>query len=180
MSDKINLHDIWPQERDYIANPERLKYLRRVVKPDKADCVFCLSHQKGMSFESLCVYKSKHSMVVLNKYPYNSGHLLIIPQQHVGDISDLSEEVYLDLSKLLKLSMEAAKSIYKCPGINVGMNHGKVAGAGIPNHLHWHIIPRWSGDTNFFPIICETKLIPESLEQTYQNYKTYFEKLSSS
>ena len=176
MSEKINFSEIWPQERDYISRPERLKYLRRVIKPNEEECVFCTANSKGPSFESLCVYKTKHSMVVLNKYPYNAGHALVLPQKHIGDLLDLTEDEYLDLSQLLKLTVKAVQSIYKCSGINLGMNHGKVAGAGIPGHLHWHIIPRWSGDTNFFPLIAETKLIPESLEITYKNYEQFFAK----
>ncbi len=179
MSDKIDLSEIWPQERDYISRPDRLKYLRRVVKPDGDECVFCNAFAKGPSFESLCVYKSKHSMVVLNKYPYNSGHALVLPHRHVGDLLELSSEEYLDLSELLKTTVKAVKTIYNCAGINLGMNHGKVAGAGIPDHLHWHVIPRWSGDTNFFPLIAETKLIPVSLEDTYKSYEEYFKKLTA-
>lgn len=178
MSDtKVNLDNIWPQERDYISSPERLKYLRRVVKPNDSECVFCSAHENGPSLDSLVVYKNNSAMLVLNKYPYNSGHVLVIPQKHIGDITELSDDEYIELNELLRESIKAAKKIYKCEGLNIGMNHGKVAGAGIPNHLHWHIIPRWSGDTNFFPLIAETKLIPEDLGQTYAGYKKYFDEL---
>ncbi len=172
---KINWDEVWPQERDYITRPDRLKYLRRVVKPNDTECVFCLAEKKGPSLESLCVYQTQHSMLVLNKYPYNSGHALVLPRRHEGDLTKLSDDEYLDLNLLLRKTVSAVKSIYNCAGLNVGLNHGKVAGAGIPDHLHWHIIPRWSGDTNFFPLIAETKLVPEELEQTYQNYKNYFD-----
>jgi ATP adenylyltransferase len=108
-------------------------------------------------------------MVMLNKYPYNSGHLLVLPQRHVGDLTELTREENETLAALMQKSVKILKQIYNCDGLNLGMNHGAVSGAGIPQHLHWHVIPRWSGDTNFFPLIAETKALPETLEQTYNN-----------
>ena len=113
-------------------------------------------------------------MAVVNKYPYNTGHILILPERHVGNLWELQEAEYLLLSKLLKKSVEILERAYKPHGMNLGMNHGQVAGAGIPDHLHWHIIPRWSGDTNFFPLIAETKVHPETLEQTYEKLLSEF------
>ena len=175
---KVSLKDIWPQERDWISRPERYKYLRRLVKPDS--CVFCEANANEIGFESLCVYKTDLSMVVLNKYPYNSGHVLVLPRRHCGDLVELSEEEYLDVSILLRKTLKILKSSYEAQGYNLGMNHGKVAGAGIPNHLHWHIVPRWGGDTNFFPLIGETKLLPETLEQTYERLRPLFSALGES
>ena len=114
-------------------------------------------------------------MVVLNKFPYNTGHTLILPTRHCGELTDLSEEEYGAVMKLLRKTLAALQKSYACPGLNIGLNHGAVAGAGIPDHLHWHIIPRWHGDTNFFPLIAETKVLSETLEQTFQRLHPLFE-----
>lgn len=164
--------DIWPMERDVLFRPDRFKYVRKLIKPQ--GCVFCNAAKSEASFETLCVYKTKYSMIVLNKFPYNSGHLLIIPQKHEGDLLALSKEAYADLNETLRLAMKALQEIYQPGGVNVGLNHGAVAGAGIPDHLHYHVIPRWSGDLNFFPLIAETKVVVESLEQTYDRLLGYF------
>lgn len=164
---------VWPHERDVLFRPERLKYVRRLL-PDEG-CVFCNSKSK-ISFETLCVHQTKHSQVVMNKYPYNSGHILIVPKKHCGDVQDLSTEEYLDLMGLLKEAMQALNELYRPGGLNVGLNQGSVAGAGIPDHLHFHVIPRWSGDLNFFPLIAETKVMVESLEQTFERLQKHFKK----
>lgn len=164
--------EVWPMEKDVLFRPDRFKYVRKLVKP--VGCVFCLAAKEAPSFETLCVFKTKHSMIVLNKFPYNSGHLLIIPLKHEGDLLAMSREVYHDLQDTLRLAMAALNELYQPGGVNVGLNHGAVAGAGIPEHLHYHVIPRWSGDLNFFPLIAETKVVVESLEQTYDRLLGYF------
>ncbi len=163
--------DVWPLERDVLFRPDRLKYVRKLIHSD--GCVFCVA-SKEISFESLCVYKSKHSMIVLNKYPYNSGHILILPAKHKAEIFDLSEEEFSDLHLTLRLAMKAVTDTYQPGGINVGLNHGQTAGAGIPEHLHYHLVPRWAGDLNFFPLIAETKVVIENLEQTYERLQNFF------
>ena len=116
-------------------------------------------------------------MVVLNKYPYNSGHVLVLPLRHCGDMLALSDAEYMDLQNTIRLTVKGLKEIYEPGGFNIGLNHGAVAGAGIPEHLHYHIIPRWAGDLNFFPLIAETKVLVESLEQTYEKILGYFKKI---
>lgn len=148
--DYINLNDqVWPLERDVLFRPDRYRYVRKLIKPE--GCVFCEAAKKGVGFESLCVYQSKHSMVVLNKFPYNSGHVLVIPRKHIGDLGDLKAEEAADLHELLVLTTKALRQVYEPGGLNVGLNQGAVAGAGIPDHLHYHVIPRWAGDLNFSP-----------------------------
>lgn len=168
--------DIWPSERDFIVRPERLKYVRKLIKPE--GCVFCSAADAPLGFKSLKIFETQYSMVVLNKYPYNTGHLLILPKRHCGDLLELKQKEYSDLSRLLRESLEQLKKAYTCHGFNIGMNHGAVAGAGIPDHLHWHIIPRWHGDTNFFPLIAETKVLPENLRQTFERLKPLFRKMN--
>lgn len=119
-------------------------------------------------------------MVVLNKFPYNSGHLLVLPRRHCGDLQKLSAEESADLWRVLNLTMEVLQSVYQPGGLNVGLNHGAVAGAGIPDHLHFHVIPRWAGDLNFFPLIAETKVVVESLEQSWDRLKIAFQEKEKS
>lgn len=164
--------EVWPIERDVFFRPARLKYVRKIIKPD--GCVFCNSATKKQSVETLCVFKSEFSQVVLNKFPYNSGHLLVLPLRHEGQVFNLSGPEYTDLFQTVKLAMQAVQQIYQPNGFNLGMNHGATAGAGIPDHLHFHIIPRWNGDLNFFPLIAETKLVIENVEESYVRFLEYF------
>lgn len=164
--------NVWPLERDVLFRPDRLKYVRKLIKPE--GCVFCLAAKsQAPDVETLCVYQSAHSMIILNKFPYNSGHLLVLPQRHCGDLTLLSDGEYQDLQLTLRLAVKALQAVYEPGGINIGMNHGAVAGAGIPEHLHYHVIPRWAGDLNFFPLIAETKTVIESLERTFDRLLLY-------
>lgn len=163
--------------RNVLFKPARYKYIRK--QEVVAGCVFCNS-SKSISLDTLCVFKSEHSMIVLNKFPYNSGHLLVLPQAHCGDLLKLTHDQYADLMATLKLACQAVTQIYAPAAYNLGMNHGIAAGAGIPDHLHFHVIPRWAGDLNFFPLIAQTKVVIETLEQTYQNYLGYFNNRVSS
>lgn len=173
---KVSLDNIWPQERDFIFRPDRLKYVRR-LKNDE-NCVFCsVVKASKPALENLCIFKSEKVQILLNKYPYNTGHLLVIPNKHIGSMFDLSEDEYLEMMKAVRFAGELLTKAYGVKGLNVGVNHGKVAGAGIPDHLHWHVIPRWFGDTNFFPVIAETKVLPETLEQTWNKLKPEADKL---
>lgn len=166
MSAKLSIgKEIWPLERDVLFRPDRLKYVRKLIVPE--GCVFCSAAGSEVGFERLLVYKSQLSMVVMNKYPYNPGHLLVLPLRHCGDLLNLSDEEYRDLQDVVRRSFAALQKAFNPGGINLGLNHGAVAGAGIPDHLHYHLIPRWSGDLNFFPLIAETKAIPASLEDSY-------------
>lgn len=169
--------NIWPVEKDILFRPDRYKYVRKLIKPE--GCVFCTAAKAGVDYEALCIYQTKHSMIVLNKFPYNSGHLLVLPKKHIGDLLDLSGEEFTDLHELLKEAVKALRQVYEPAGMNVGLNQGAVAGAGIPEHLHYHVIPRWAGDLNFFPLIAETKTVIESLEMSFERLLTYFKSVKS-
>ncbi|MES3036515.1 MAG: HIT domain-containing protein [Bdellovibrionota bacterium] len=164
--------EVWPLERDVLFRPDRLGYVRKLIKP--IGCVFCAGTKEKLSFERLSVYSTDHSVVILNKFPYNSGHLLVLPRRHVPDILDLTSAEYKDLMETLRLAVKAIKTVYAPGGYNMGLNQGAVAGAGIPDHLHFHLVPRWAGDLNFFPLIAQTKVVIESLEQSYEKYLNYF------
>lgn len=163
----------WPLERDVLFRPDRLKYVRKIIKTE--GCVFCEARENGVQFESLCAFKTSYSMIILNKYPYNSGHLLVLPQRHVSNLSLLSEDEYLDWSWCVRIAAEALDRIYSPGGVNIGLNMGAAAGAGIPEHIHYHVIPRWFGDLNFFPLVAETKTVIETLETTFNRLIKYFE-----
>lgn len=161
--------DIWPTERDVLFRPDRLKYVRKLIKSD--GCVFCNAAQSQPGLQSLLLYKSKHSMIVLNKFPYNPGHILVLPIRHCGDLLQLTAAEYEDLHLVLRKAFEILQKSFHPSGVNIGLNHGAVAGAGLPDHLHYHLVPRWAGDLNFFPLIAETKAVPTSLEDTFQRLR---------
>lgn len=167
--------DVWPDERGIVFRPERLKYVRKIIRPK--GCVFCTAAKSQTLKNKLVLYRTDDCMVVLNKYPYNNGHILVMPTSHTANLEDLGKKNYLELSLLVRDSVEILKKAYKCQGVNVGLNLGQAAGAGIPDHIHYHIIPRWGGDTNFFPLIAQTKLVVETLETTYKKLEPYFQKL---
>jgi ATP adenylyltransferase len=152
--------------------PWRFEY----ILGEKAEgCIFCepwLEKNK----DGLVLFRGNLSTVLLNKYPYNNGHLLIAPKMHKAEIEDLSKEEANDLSERLTHSITVLKKVLKPEGFNIGMNLGKSAGAGIIDHLHWHIIPRWQGDVNFMPLISEVKVLPEHLSKTASKLRPYFEK----
>lgn len=167
---------VWPIERDIFFRPARMKYVRKLIKPQ--GCVFCTSAEKPATQKTLCVYKTQYSQVVVNKYPYNSGHVLVLPLRHIGDIMQLSDEEYSDLHLTLKRAIKVIQTVYQPHGFNLGMNHGVTGGAGIPDHLHYHIVPRWNGDLNFFPLIAETKLVIETAESTFKKLNKEFIRLN--
>ncbi|MGE0528275.1 MAG: HIT domain-containing protein, partial [Bdellovibrionales bacterium] len=156
---------VWPQERDFFERPERYRYVRKLIPV--SGCVFCDAARSKPGPESLVLIQTDDVQVLMNKYPYNTGHLLILPREHLGDIWDVDDKVLSSMTVWIKRSAHILKDELKCHGFNFGLNHGAVAGAGIPDHLHWHVVPRWGGDTNFFPLIAETKALPETLTQTY-------------
>ncbi len=164
----------WPQAREVFHRPQRASYVKQQALSTNKECVFCQALLKGVNAKSLLVFKSALSMVVLNKYPYNTGHLLVLPQRHVAQLEKLAPKEFADLSLVLKLSVAVLKQAYNCKSLNVGLNLGREAGAGLPWHLHWHVIPRWLGDTNFFPLVADTKLVSESLGQSYKKIKHGF------
>ncbi len=163
----------WPRFREIIFRPDRIGYVRKIIGLD--GCVFCKARDQGVTSESLCVFRNEHAMAILNKFPYNTGHIMVLPTRHCGSLLDLTDDEYMTVQQLVRTAVRIVKIEYGVDGLNVGLNMGRIAGAGLPDHLHWHIVPRWMGDTNFFPLIAETKVLPETLEQTYGRYIKHFE-----
>lgn len=152
--------------------PWRHSYVNQLPEASMSGCVFCVAFKKGISFESQLIFESENSGIILNKYPYNNGHIMVIPKNHTAEIEALSAEEYDDLHQTLKMAHNLLRKAYNPHGMNLGMNLGRVGGAGIIDHMHYHLVPRWGGDTNFMPIIGQTKVISESLEQTYKKLIT--------
>lgn len=152
--------------------PWRMEYIKNKVKME--GCLFCNRWKKGVSKEMHVLYQSKCSFVILNIYPYNSGHVMVVPAEHAADLSGLSEEGYADLFRVVRKTTVAVTKALRPHGLNLGLNLGKAAGAGIVDHLHLHVLPRWEGDTNFMPLLAETKVLPHHLDFTYDQLLPYF------
>jgi ATP adenylyltransferase len=131
---------------------------------EDAECVLCRIRDGEESERVLA--RSELGYVVLNKYPYNPGHLMVVPNRHVGDLEAFEDEESLDLQRLLRRAVKALREESAPHGYNIGLNLGRIAGAGLPDHLHWHVVPRWSGDTNFMPVVGQTRVMPELLAET--------------
>ncbi|MDD4910127.1 MAG: HIT domain-containing protein [Candidatus Omnitrophica bacterium] len=150
---------------DKLWAPWRMKYLRQ--GGNKRKCIFCGAAGTRSDKKHFVVLRSRNSLALLNIFPYNNGHLMVVPRRHVAELSGLSKEEIADLIGLLNRSKLLLDKVLKPQGYNVGMNLGKVSGAGFPGHLHIHIVPRWAEDTNFMPVIAGTKVISQSLEELY-------------
>jgi ATP adenylyltransferase len=145
--------------------PWRIAFIRG-EKP--RECIFCQKARETNDRENLVVARGRVSFALLNAYPYTSGHLMIAPYQHTADLVTLDAETTSEIMDLTKRAIKALRAAYRTDSFNVGMNLGEAAGAGIADHLHLHVVPRWPGDSNFMPVIGDTRLIPETLETTYE------------
>jgi len=129
-------------------------------------CPFCNSAHHGKESSDLTVIRGQHAYVLMNLYPYNGGHLLVLPYRHINEIIEINKAEFAEITKFLQQGVTALKHALNADGFNIGSNIGSIAGAGIPDHIHFHIVPRWEGDTNFMPVVGATKVMPESLEDT--------------
>jgi ATP adenylyltransferase len=151
---------------DRFWTPWRGEYL--ISDPSaQSKCVLCEMAVSAPDKNNLVLFHSEHSFAVMNKYPYNNGHIMVVPKKHVDSFTLLSEAEYTDLHSLLKKAVSVIYKTYNPQGCNIGMNMGRAAGAGIDKHLHFHIVPRWNGDTNFMPVLSEIKIISEHLFTSY-------------
>ena len=160
--------------KDFLWAPWRMDY---ISKSDKEQNVFIKKAESENDRENLVLYRAKKNFVIMNLYPYNNGHLMFVPYDKHDDMTNLDIEILHDIMKLAQESMRILKTKLKSEGFNFGLNMGKAAGAGIDDHLHFHVVPRWSGDSNFMPIIGHTKIIMQSLFDTYDILKPAFDLL---
>lgn len=166
---------------NYLYAPWRGKYINKKAGEQsittEKPCVFCIKLSEQQDEQNFILRRFKHNAIILNLYPYNAGHLMVIPLEHKKRLLELAPEVRQEFMELTAQSIAILEHDLGADGINAGLNLGKAAGAGIPSHLHMHVIPRWAGDTNFMPVIAETKPISLDLNLVYQDLKPLFDKI---
>jgi ATP adenylyltransferase len=151
-----------------------------ISAPKRRGCIFCELPRAGDDRTHLVLSATASAMVMLNRYPYNSGHLMVAPRRHVGALEALTRAQYAALADELRFAADVVRREFRPEGMNLGMNVGDAAGAGIAEHLHWHVVPRWGGDTNFMPAVGSVKVLPEHLLATYDRLYPYFARRRSS
>lgn len=157
---------------DRLFSPWRSKYIESFAhsKEEKDVCVFCEA-QKGSDADHFIIARGKTCFVIMNLYPYNSGHLMVVPYRHLKELSEMTAEESLEVMQHLQKMIDALRTVSHPDGFNLGANLGRSAGAGIDNHIHFHIVPRWKGDTNFMPILADTKMISEDMTETWKKLR---------
>lgn len=153
--------------------PWRMEYI--LSDGNEEGCILCPGSDRSRDEERLILYAGSLSMIIMNKYPYNNGHLLVAPVRHVSGLADLDHDEMLDLLSKVRQSTEILKGLMNPEGFNVGLNLGRVAGAGVEDHLHFHIVPRWNGDTNFMTVFGDVRVIPEHIKETYKKLRQKFQ-----
>jgi len=161
---------------DYLWSPWRMDYIENHGRTD--ECVFCAVQRMEDGPENLIVARGERAFVMLNRYPYTSGHLMVIPYRHEADLTALEAATRAEIMELTSRAIRVLREVYHPQAFNVGMNLGAAAGAGIAAHLHMHIVPRWTGDTNFMSTIAQTRVLPEALEDTYRRVKAAWQNLA--
>ncbi len=165
-------------ERRVLWAPWRMVFLKRETKNSTTDqCIFCELLKAQDDETNLIVARKKHCFLILNKYPYNNGHVMIVPFRHTSDYTSLSRDEMIEMQELMQVVILTLNKAYEPQGFNSGMNLGAAAGAGIREHLHLHVVPRWAGDTNFMPVLADTKSMPHHLSSSYQLIKETFEEI---
>lgn len=158
--------------------PWRLSYILGTKDKNhskkSSGCVFCKVQKSQSSAEVFILHRTKHAFMILNKYPYTNGHLMVIPNRHICEFKQLTSLEHKEMADLISRSLKVLKTEFKAQGFNIGMNLGEASGAGIRDHLHYHIVPRWNGDHNFMPVLADLRVMPEYLKDTYSKLKKYF------
>ena len=158
-----------------------MQYIESAQASEEPDgCIFCDKPEAGNDEETYILTRGSRAFAILNAFPYNPGHLMIAPFRHVGDLVELQPEETAEADALVQRSIQALRAASNPDGFNIGMNLGRVAGAGIPGHVHWHVVPRWNGDTNFMTVVGNVRVLPEELGETAKRLRPIFERLSQS
>jgi len=153
---------------DQLWAPWRLPYIAKAGLPNADDCFICAGLARDDDRDNLIVLRTERSIVLLNRFPYNNGHLLVAPLAHKGGLAELISAELLEVMETVRRMTDLLEKVMRPDGFNVGLNLGRSAGAGLPGHLHWHIVPRWNGDTNFMPVLSDTKVINQSLDSLWE------------
>lgn len=162
---------------NYLWSPWRMKYIQS--NKEKDGCVFCLAADMPDSPENLIIFRGEHAYVILNRFPYTSGHLMAVPYVHQPTIVNLDAATRAEMMELSNQCLQVLKAVYHPQGFNVGINIGSAAGAGIREHVHMHVVPRWYGDTNFMSSLGDTRVLPETLEESYWRIRNMWEVASN-
>lgn len=157
---------------DYLWTPWRFQYMEEVSQGKQPECIFCDALQRSQDEQTLIVYRGKKVFIILNRFPYTSGHVLIVPYAHVAELNSCEPGSLEEMMELSQKIETAFRDGYNPDGMNLGMNLGRAAGAGVTGHLHLHMLPRWFGDSNFMTVVGETRVHPEDLNTTYKKLKT--------
>lgn len=163
---------------EYIWAPWRIKYILEAKDSKTEGCFLCQKPIEKEDETNLILHRGKNNFIILNAYPYNPGHLMVAPYRHLGKLEDLNDEESTEHFFLTKLSIRLLKSAMEPSGFNTGMNLGRVAGAGLEDHIHTHIVPRWQGDTNFMSVLADTKVLPQALAASYINLRHALQNLT--
>lgn len=156
------MEQLWsPWRMEYIENP-----------PGENGCIFCVRIDEENDFDNLILYRGSGAFVILNRYPYTNGHMMVVPVEHVPSLTDLDENTLSEMMLLVKKALQTLEDVYSAESFNVGVNIGEPAGAGVADHVHIHALARWAGDTSFMTATASTRVIPETLEDTYNRLKT--------
>ena len=147
--------------------PWRLAYVKNATKDVEQGCIFCTKPAEDDDQANLIAHRGELCFVILNLFPYTNGHLMIAPYEHVAGLEDVDADTVAEMMALAQRSIRALDEVYEPHGYNVGFNQGRVAGAGVEHHIHMHVVPRWGGDTNFMPVLGDTRVLPEALEDSY-------------
>lgn len=158
---------------DHLWTPWRYQYIKSA--DDQPGCIFCQALESGNDEETLILHRAQRNFVVLNRYPYTNGHLMIAPLAHGGELEKVPAETLAEMMQLAQQAQKAMKEVYEPDGFNLGMNLGRAAGAGVVGHVHLHVLPRWVGDTPFITTTAETRTLPEELSTTFKNLKPFFQ-----
>jgi ATP adenylyltransferase len=162
------------QRSERLWAPWRLEYIKTGTD---GECIFCTKPALGNDEEALIPYRGQRCFVILNAFPYNSGHLMVAPYEHGGEFEEVEDQTLLELMTLTQRSMRALAGAYGPDGYNVGLNQGRIAGAGMADHVHMHVVPRWSGDTNFMPVLADTRVVNQSLADSFGTLRDAFREL---
>ncbi|HOP48050.1 MAG TPA: HIT domain-containing protein [Desulfobacteraceae bacterium] len=162
---------------EVIWAPWRMEYIVSDQKADK--CIFCPGESRDNDEERLILFVGQYTMIMMNRFPYINGHLLVSPVRHVSDLSALSRKETFDLLDMVSKSVKVLKKVMSPEGFNIGLNLGRVAGAGIDSHIHFHIVPRWGGDTNYMSVLAEVRVIPEHIKNTYNKLMPHFKEFNN-
>ena len=153
---------------DYLWAPWRIEYIKKARDEEKEGCFLCSKPTEKNDAANLILCRGQYCFVIMNVYPYNPGHLMVAPYRHVANLEDMGDAERNEQFELVSRSVAVLKQVLKADGFNVGMNLGRIAGAGIDKHIHIHIVPRWAGDTNFMPVVGDVKVVNEALKDTYK------------